>query len=406
MAVTSLVVLAPTGASAAPDDVVGRVYTQSNDTTNNKVIAFDRARNGELTKTAAKSTGGQGSTQSVGCGPDCTILDSDGAVRVSEDGEHIFAVNAGSNTVTSFQATRGGLKRVSEKSSGGEMPEALALNTDGDVLYVLNVDTANANGTTGNIYGFTVNENGRLKPIQGSSQPLANAAPPDATARAIGFAPNDKVIVVTEIAGNFMAPIGPGPGAIDTFVVNNRGVAGPVQEFASTRPFPFGFDFDSKNRLVVTNVEDPTAGPANPVNGTVATYKVSASGNVTPIDDASSNGVLPCWVAVTRSDDDHAFVVNTGAGAPTSVSRFGLNNGQLSLLGVKNAPGDFANTDAALSDDDKYLYVLAPQVAPPTGAPPSHIDAYRVRNNGTLRSLGETPAGANLGVGATGLAAL
>src|SRR5688572_29172110 len=83
MALTSLVVLAPAGASAA--DPVGRVYTQTNDTTNNKVIAFDRAKNGKLTKTAAVSTGGQGSTQSVGCGPGCPILDSDGAVRASAD---------------------------------------------------------------------------------------------------------------------------------------------------------------------------------------------------------------------------------------------------------------------------------------------------------------------------------
>jgi 6-phosphogluconolactonase (cycloisomerase 2 family) len=408
MALLSIAAMGAAEASAAAGDPVGRVYTQTNDTTNNKVVAFDRAKNGKLTKTAAKSTGGQGSVQSVGCGPGCPILDSDGAVRVSPDGEHIFAVNAGSDTVTSFQATKGGLKKVSEKASGGDFPIALALNSDGDVLYVLNADTANANGTTGNIYGYTVNNQGKLKPISGSTQPLANTALPTpdgpVTARAIGFAPNDKVVVVTEISGNFMAPIGPGPGAIDTFVINNKGVAGTVQEFAPTGAFPFGFDFDSKSRLVVSQIEDPTAGASNPVNGTVSTYKLSASGNVTPIDGPeSSNGVLPCWVAVARLDDDNAYVVNTGAGAPASVAAFGLANGQLSFLNTSSQGSDFANTDADLSSDDKYLYVLAPQVGP--GAP-SHIDQYKVKSNGGLKSIGETPAGANLGIGASGLAAL
>ena len=46
--------------------------------------------------------------------------------------------------------------------------------------------------------------------------------------------------------------------------------------------------------------------------------------------------------------------------------------------------------------------MLAPSVGP--GAP-SHIDAYQRRANGTLRLIQRTAAGANLGVGASGLAA-
>jgi hypothetical protein len=64
--------------------------------------------------------------------------------------------------------------------------------------------------------------------------------------------------------------------------------------------------------------------------------------------------------------------------------------------------GDFARTDAALSRDSRYLYVLAPSVGP--GAP-SHIDMYAVDSAGGMTLIGSTPAGANLGVGATGLAA-
>ena len=46
--------------------------------------------------------------------------------------------------------------------------------------------------------------------------------------------------------------------------------------------------------------------------------------------------------------------------------------------------------------------MTAPSVGP--GAP-SHIDAYRLAANGSMKLVGTTPAGADLGVGATGLAA-
>jgi hypothetical protein len=65
-------------------------------------------------------------------------------------------------------------------------------------------------------------------------------------------------------------------------------------------------------------------------------------------------------------------------------------------------PGEFARTDAALSRDSKYLYVLAPSVGPGS---PSHIDQYRLGAKGGMTLIGSTPAGADLGVGATGLAA-
>jgi len=387
------------GASTAKVAGVGAVYTQTNDQAANSVVVFNRFANGKLVKRQSVSTGGKGSAQAVGCGPGCPILDSQTAVVVSDNGRLVFAVNAGSNTVTSFRETPAGLKRVSQVASGGSMPESLALW--GNLLYVLNVATENANATTGNIYGYRVSPSGKLTPL-GSSRTLANAAPPDhsADARAIGFKRNGKVIVVTEIAGGFMGTAGP-PGRIDTFVVGANGKAGPAVSHPSAQPFPFGFEFDNRGHLIVSSILNP----ADPTTiGGVATYSVSNSGVVTPLDAKSSSGILPCWVVVTN-DGRHVYVVNTGAGHPAPVTWFSLSkSGVLTPRSpaAGSLPGEFARTDAALSRDSKYLYVLAPQVGP--GAP-SHVDAYQLRANGSMKLIGSTPAGANLGKGATGLAA-
>lgn len=377
---------------------VGAVYTQTNDPAGNSVVVFDRSAKGTLKKRQAVSTGGTGSTQSVGCGPGCPILDSQNEVVVSTSGQLVFAVNAGSNTVTSFRRTSSGLKLVNQASSGGTMPESLALH--GNLLYVLNVATGNSNGTTGNIFGLRISSDGHLSAL-GSSQPLANAAPPDhsADARAIDFNSDGKVIVVTEIAGGFAGPGGP-PGRIDTFVVGSDGKAGAAVSHPSSDGFPFGFAFDNKGHLVLSSIHDPSGTAI----GSVSTYDVSDSGSVTPIDTKSSGGILPCWVVVTN-DGRFTYVVNTGAGNPAPVARFGLSpTGTLSPLSPPAASlqGEFARTDAALSRDSKFLYVLAPSVG---HGSPSHIDEYRRGANGSLTLIGSTPAGANLGVGATGLAA-
>jgi hypothetical protein len=386
-------------ASTTEGEAVGAVYTQTNDPAGNAVVVFDRRADGRLTKRETVSTGGRGSTQSVGCGPGCPILDSQNAVVVSDDGKYVFAVNAGSDTVSSFRETGSGLKLVTEVSSGGDMPESLALH--GDLLYVLNVATENSNHTTGNIYGLTFNGAGRLMPV-GSSQPLSDAAPPDHSAdpRAIGFKPDGSVIVVTEIAGGFdnPAPTGP-PGRIVTFVVGSDGKAGPAVSHPSSGGFPFGFAFDNNDHLIVSDVVNPFVSTP----GTVSSYTVTDAGGVTPINTVPSGGDLPCWVAVS-GDGRIAYVVNTGAGPPSTVTHFAISpSGSLTPLGPPAGPrpGEFARTDVALSRDSAYLYVLSSAVGPPGTA--SHIDAYERNADGSLTFIHSTEG--SLGAGATGLAA-
>ena len=92
--------------------VVGAVYSESNSVAKNRLYKYNRYDNGKLKLKQSVATGGRGSTQDFGCGPGCPILDSDSAVDISSNGKLVFAVNAGSDTVSSFRETSKGLKLV------------------------------------------------------------------------------------------------------------------------------------------------------------------------------------------------------------------------------------------------------------------------------------------------------
>src|SRR5438132_218855 len=96
-------------ASAAP----GAVYTSTNAPTGNAVLVFDRAASGSLAPAGSFATGGTGTGGGLG---------NQGAVALSDDHRLLFAVNAGSNQVTSFEVTPHGLRRADLVASGGVEP--------------------------------------------------------------------------------------------------------------------------------------------------------------------------------------------------------------------------------------------------------------------------------------------
>src|SRR4051794_18532801 len=71
----------------------GAVYTETNSVTGNSVYRLDRAPDGSLTVVASYRTGGTGTGAGLG---------SQGAVALSDDGDRLVAVDAGSNDVAFF----------------------------------------------------------------------------------------------------------------------------------------------------------------------------------------------------------------------------------------------------------------------------------------------------------------
>lgn len=151
-----------TGSAFADDEWQSPiVYTMSNDPDANAVLVF-RQHGDTLVPAGSFPTGGKGAGGGLG---------NQGALTFSDDGDELLVVNPGSNDVSVFQIHGRHLRLTDRVPSGGTRPISLA--THNDYVYVLNA------GGAGNIAGFELTHQDKLKPIAGSVRPLsgANTAP-------------------------------------------------------------------------------------------------------------------------------------------------------------------------------------------------------------------------------------
>jgi 6-phosphogluconolactonase len=380
-------------ASKSGTTAFGEVYTLTNNTGRNAVLEFERLSGGALDFRASYATGGKGGTQiERGCIEPCPFIDAQNEVILGLGGHYLFAVNPGSNTVSSFRVTSTGLKLVGHASSGGRHP--VSLTAHGDLLYVLNDGTLT-------ISGLHVSATGKLTPIKGSTQKLsAGAVTSDLPPKQIQFDNSGTVLVVTLLA----VPV------IDTFKVDTNGVAGGAIVNRTAHPLPCTFSIDSRNRLAVSEIVNYTMPPnpgAFPPVSVVSTYGLDTStGKLRRINTAPEKGFAAGWTAIAKNGR-HEYVVNTGAGAPSgaTVSVMHISpSGHVSLAQVSppGAPGPLSNgqelirTDDALTGDNKYLYVVVPGVL----APASKIDEFEVLPNGHIAQIGATAAIPDAGLSA------
>jgi 6-phosphogluconolactonase (cycloisomerase 2 family) len=331
--------LAAAGQAMARGGPASGVYTLTNGVAGNAIAVYDRAPNGTLTPAGSVLTGGNGTGATLG---------SQGALAL--DGKNLVAVNAGSNTVTLLKIDRHGPGLRDLEPSGGVTPISATIH--GKLVYVLNAGNAS---TAANITGFTIWHQ-RLVPLAGSSRPLSTAAPGPAQ---IQFSPDGRTLAVTEKTTN----------KIDTYAVGFGGYAsGPVVS-SSAGATPFGFDFDNRGRLVVSEA----------VASQLTSYNVAGNGAATAINSVPDGQGAACWVAV--SDNGRwAYTANASTG---SISSYTIaQNGSLTLAAgvAATIPGPL---DLAFADGSKYLYALS------NGA--HRIDAFRVNGNGSLTFLGSTP---------------
>lgn len=336
------------------------VFVQTDNVAGNQVAAYDRADNGTLTLENTYDTGGFGGVLN---GSQVDHLGSQGSLTYDSTHGLLYAVNAGSNTVSVFsiQGDDLGLRQV--VSSGGTFPVSVAVH--GDYVSVLNAE----NGGSVQVY-FTLF--GHLFELPWSNRALGLTIPTDATQFThtpgqVAFSPDgSKLIVTTKASSN----------AIDVFNVGLFGFLSrsPV---VNTEPgtVPFAVTFDQAGRLVVAE-----AGPSE-----LATFALNPDGSVTQLDSLASGQTGLCWVAPAGA---LFFTGNTGAnstsGYQTSAS------GQLNLLGA--TPTDPGTVDASATPDGRYLYVQ-------TGGH-GIVDEFQVNANGSLNEIGSvTVSGAAGGQG-------
>ncbi len=339
----------------------GMVFTSSNDAAGNELLVYARAPAGGLAMVAHASTGGAGSGAGLG---------SQGAVTLSGDGRFVFVVNAGSNTVSTFKLAGSELQLMSTVDSGGLHP--ISVTEHDGMVFVLN------DGGDGNVAGFR-NTHGMLTPVPGSVQGLSVAG--GAGPAQVGFSTRGDALVVTEKATN----------TLTSYQVNTDGSLRAPQFTASPGMTPFGFAFNARNRLVVTEAVGGAPGAS-----TMSSYRFSNNAPATPM---VVNAAVPdtqaaaCWVAFTPAGR-YAYVTNT---ASSSVSSYRVEpSGALSLVAaVAGETGEgSAPADVAASPDGAHLYVRNGKTAT--------LSSFKVKTDGSLVAM---PLTGGLPAAAVGLAA-
>jgi 6-phosphogluconolactonase (cycloisomerase 2 family) len=368
----ALIVLAAVGvlalvgaAPALADDQQGSggvVFVQTNELTGNKIDVFDRGADGRLSLAGAFATGGLGGAAAPGTESD--RLASQGSLALTASGNTLIAVNAGSDTVTSFRVHGDRLQLRSVVDSGGQFPNSVAVH--GRLVYVLNA------GGTGIVQGFWIHGS-RLVPIAGSARSLglANGNPPNflTAPGQVGFTPDGGKLIVTTKAST---------SSIDVFEVESDGTlsAAPVANPSAT-PVPFAFTFGPLGRLV-----SGEAGASS-----VTTYAIQPGGTLTDPKSQTDGQAALCWILSVGGYD---FVTNTGS---NNVSSFRIDaSGQPVLVAPIAASTHAGPIDLAASGG--FLYVQ-------TGSAGT-IDEFAVQSDGSLVSLGSV---AGLPPGQEGIAA-
>jgi 6-phosphogluconolactonase (cycloisomerase 2 family) len=325
-------------AHATPNLARGAVYAMTDAPDGNAVVVYQRTVNGHLAASGTYPTGGAGN----GTGVD--PLRSQGGLVL--DRGLLFAVNAGSNDLSVFAVGKRVLTLVQRIATGGTMPTSVTVH--GDLLYVLNAGSSA-------IAGFRIGEQGQLAPIAGSTRALVGGSA--ASPSQLSFTPAGDGLVVTER----------GTAMIDVFPVGDDGVAGEPQAFASNGAAPFGFAFDRRGTLVVSEAAGAAA----------SSYRLADSGAQVVSGSVGTGEKATCWLAIVGRN---VFVANAGT---ATISRFVVgNDGALSLADAEAAviTGGGAPLDMAVAGGGEYLYVSLEK----TG----EVAGYRVEDDGTLTALG------------------
>ncbi|MFR9725744.1 lactonase family protein [Streptomyces sp. MS19] len=340
---------APPGAAPGGGEP-SAVFVQNNGAEGNEIVAYARAYDGTLTRRGVHPTGGDGAALEGAVADD---LASQGSLTYDPGHGLLYAVNAGSDTLTVFRVHGTRLERLQVISSGGDFP--VSVTAHGDHVYVLNALGG------GSVQGFAY-ASGRLTALPRTHRDLGldPAAAPQFlnTPGQIGFTPDGSgLLVTTKANGDRVLHY-----RIDAY---GRPAARPVVTELPDA-VPFGFAFDRGGRLVLAE-----AGP-----NAVAVFDITPGGGLRQVSERATGETATCWVV--RSG--HLFYASNAGSDSVGVLR-GERSGNLELRAI--TPTEAGPIDAAASADGRHLYVQ-------TGVA-STVEAFAIGRDGSLTRVGSVP---------------
>jgi 6-phosphogluconolactonase (cycloisomerase 2 family) len=323
------------------------VFVQTDNPAGNQIVTYHRNLDGTLVFAGTYQTGGRGGVLN---GSVVDHLASQGSLAYDPANSELYAVNAGTDTISVFSVRGDQLALRQVIPSGGSFPVSLAVH--GASVYVVNALSANVQGY--------VSFFGHLFPLPGSNRSLGFSVPGDATQFVstpgqVAFTPDGSSLLVTTKASG---------SNIDVFRVGPFGYLSPSPVVnAEPGTVPFAVSFDAVGHIVI----------ADAGTNALSSYALASNGTLTPIRTVATGQSATCWVATAQG----AFFTSNAGSA--NVSRFAEQlSGNLTLLGTTGT--DPGTVDAAPSAGGQFLYVQ-------TGGTGT-LDEFQVGPGGSLSGIG------------------
>ncbi len=336
------------------------VYVETNDfaNNNNAVMAYVNSGDGNLVPLPGSPflTNGEGvGNLGQALGPE----DSDSQLKITSDGKFLLAINPGTNTIAVFAIGDDGSLTAVQGSpfpSGGQTPSSIDIR--GKYVYVVNKSNDYAHTITEapNYTTFTIDDNGALSPVAGSTVSTTVGASP-----AQALVSNDgKYLFGADFLGFTLVPP---VGTLRSFAISS-GKLSPLAGTPYVLPGTYGgalglWQNPNANVLYV----------GFPAASKVGVYTIGGDGSLS-FQSAVDGGAASCWIR-TNKKGDRMYVLNSGensvgiydvssASSPVLINKFILKYPGPTYLSSMGSPlttsEDFSLN---LSPDEKYLYVVS-----------------------------------------------
>jgi hypothetical protein len=322
------------------------VFVQTDELSGNRILSYVRSPGGALTLAHTYGTGGKGGILD---GAVADHLASQGSLTYDVRHSLLYAVNAGSDTVSVFAAEGARLRLQQVIRSGGSFPVSVTVHDTR--VFVLNARRG------GSIQGYQWRSGALVltkKWHRGLGLDVTKAPEFVNTPGQVAFAPDGRHLVVTTKANT---------NAIDVFGFNRTGGLSAPTVATTDGAVPFGMTFDARGQLAVTQA----------ATGAVVTYRLGSNGWLTQLGSALTGQAATCWVVEAGSE---LFASNAGS---ATLSGFAEKPAG-ALAGLGTTATGAGTIDAAASRDGRFVYVQA--------GVDGVVDEFARQSDGSLTALG------------------